>query len=93
MSREPHPLWTPVRTILFREWDPIGVSRMGDWPEDEYDSYIWPLISLVMRGGSEMEVADYLDWASNVSMECPQPRETNLGFARRLIALREMPPS
>ena len=32
-----------IRQILFRDWDPIGVSNDDEWPDDEYDSYIAPV--------------------------------------------------
>ncbi len=83
MSRSPHPLWTEVRRILWADWDPIGAV-----PEDEYDGYVWQVIARVSRGESAEAIADYLDWASNVNMDCPQPRERNLAFARRLAELR-----
>lgn len=86
----PHPLWTPVRTILRREWNPIGFDEL---PEDEYDNYVWPIISLIGRGASHDQIADYLDWAANENMGCPVPRETNLEFALRLAKLRTGQPN
>ena len=83
-----HPIGVPVHAVLWREWDPISVGNVGDWPDDEYDAYVWPVIGKVMSGASEEEVADYLDWASNENMGCPLPRERNLEIARKLIALR-----
>ena len=35
-----------VRAILHDEWDPIGCGV----PEDEYDSYAWPVLALLQRG-------------------------------------------
>ena len=83
-----HPIGPQVHAILWNDWDPIGVAGMADWPNDEYDSYVWPVIGSVMRGETAEQVADYLDWASNEHMGCPQLRETNLAIAHRLVALR-----
>jgi hypothetical protein len=44
-----------------------------------------------MRGESASQLADYLDWASNEHMGCPQSRETNLAIAERLAGLRPEP--
>lgn len=53
-----------VRRILLSEWDPIGVQ---DFPEkhrqaatDEYDSYIDPILAMLLAGRSQQEIADFL---------------------------------
>jgi len=84
MSKEPHPLWSPVRKILWSEWDPIGCGV----PEDEYDGYVWITIAKIMRSEGEEAIADYLDWGSNEHMGCPQPRSRNLEVAAKLAHLR-----
>ena len=61
---------------------------MGDWPDNEYDAYVWPIIGKVMQGESDEQITDYLDWASNENMGCPRPREMNLVIARKLRALK-----
>jgi hypothetical protein len=73
-----------VRWMLWAEWDPIGCGV----PEDEYDAYVGPVVGKVMRGEGAEAIADFLDWASNENMECPQPRGRNLEFAKRLAQLR-----
>jgi hypothetical protein len=90
-----HPIGIAVHSILWNEWDPIGVNntklgegRFEDWPDDEYDGYVWPIISKVMRGESTDQIADYLDWAAGEHMECPQPRSTHKALAEKLVALR-----
>ncbi len=86
MSRAPHPLWDSVRRILMEEWDPIGVRDMG--VDDEYDAYVWRVISLVMSGKGCEDVADYLDWAANEHMAMPQPRELHLKLGELLVRLK-----
>ncbi len=85
-QRLKHPLGPAVHAILWRDWDPIGVYDWG--PDDEYDGYVWPIIGKVMRDETPEQIADYLDWASNEHMECPQPRAFNLEIASKLIATR-----
>ena len=48
-----------IRTILLREWDPIGVR---DIPEahDEYDSYAMPLYTFLRQRPSQRAVVDHL---------------------------------
>ena len=86
MSVEPHPLWTQVRAILSNDWDPITCGV----PEDEYDGYVWPLIGKIAGSDSADQIADYLDWASNEHMQCPQPRDRNFLIALKLTALRSV---
>ena len=81
-----HLIGLAVHNILWNDWDPIGVNSCG--PDDEYDAYVWPVISKVMQGASPEEVEAYLEWACNEHMECPQAAGKNLELARSLCALR-----
>jgi len=50
---------------LLNSWDPIGVyqadpSELLEWPEDEYDCLLSPLVSQLQRGASRVDVADFL---------------------------------
>jgi hypothetical protein len=38
---------TRIRSILMREWDPIGVRYIPGAPEDEYDGYIDDICELL----------------------------------------------
>jgi hypothetical protein len=40
-----------VRRVLMEDWNPVGV---GCLPEDEYDAYVWPILSL-LRAGADRE--------------------------------------
>ncbi|HEX4098397.1 MAG TPA: hypothetical protein VHX64_16845, partial [Caulobacteraceae bacterium] len=84
-KRFKHPIGPQVHAVLWNEWDPIAVNDFA--PDDEYDRYVWPVIGKIMQGETAEQIADYLDWASNVHMECPQPRARNLEIAQKLVAL------
>jgi len=56
-----------VRAILHGEWDPIGCGV----PEDEYDSYAWPVLAMLQRKADRSEVEAYLRWAADENMRCP----------------------
>lgn len=43
--------------MLNRDWDPIGVADIVD---DEYDMYVGQLHSLLMKGGTDQDIAEYL---------------------------------
>jgi hypothetical protein len=57
-----------IRKVFIEVWDPIGVMSYPDWPRDEYDGYIGRVFELLVLGGSDDEIGDYLLWASNVRM-------------------------
>ena len=52
-----------VRDVLNTVWDPIGGC-----PEDEYDSYVGKIASLVREGRPDRELLAYLEWAETVNM-------------------------
>lgn len=60
-----------VRAILHGVWDPIGCGV----PEDEYDSYLWPVLGLLKRKAPRDEVRAYLRWAADEAMSSPVPEE------------------
>jgi hypothetical protein len=45
---------------LMCEWDPLGVMGDSDWPRDEYDCLVGPLLKLLDSGASKEEIARYL---------------------------------
>lgn len=55
-----HVTYDEVRSVLLRDWDPLGV---GDNPNlsDEYDSYIPELLRLLRAGASATVIAEYLE--------------------------------
>jgi hypothetical protein len=44
---------------LLNEWDPIGVSGLGD-ANDEYDCLLWPLMRMLEEDSSVEALAAYL---------------------------------
>ena len=60
-----------VQAILHGEWDPIGCGV----PLDEYDSYVWPVLKLLMAKAPREDVAVYLRRAASDAMSSPVPEE------------------
>lgn len=56
MSRDTKAETRAINTILWQDWDPIGCGV----PEDEYESYVWPVYKLLIDGAPREAVADYL---------------------------------
>jgi hypothetical protein len=51
--------WSELRALLC-EWDPIGVMSEPEWPRDEYDCMVAPIMRLLEVGASEENIAGYL---------------------------------
>jgi hypothetical protein len=51
-----------IRRVFLEGWDPIGVRDEPN-AQDEYDGYIGPVFELLSTGGSDKQIAEYLDWA------------------------------
>ena len=75
-----------IRQILFREWEPIGLSDYG--PKDEYDSYIAPVYRILAGSRSEVELIDFLHRTESKTIGMPGGQRETLGqVARKLLAL------
>ena len=46
-----------VREVLRTDWNPVGVHGL---PEDEYDSYVWPIVRLLREGADEAALTKHL---------------------------------
>lgn len=75
-----------VRQILLHDWDPI---RVGDRREcqDEYDSYVGGVQSLLMSGVSPEKVARHLALIEGQWMGLPSSVDANMAVAKKLCAL------
>jgi hypothetical protein len=52
-----------VEKLLWNDWDPIGLNRQQNWPDDEYSSYAGVGCGMVWNGNDEQAIADYLSKA------------------------------
>ncbi|HMJ08487.1 MAG TPA: hypothetical protein VK468_05755 [Pyrinomonadaceae bacterium] len=77
-----------IGQILFRDWDPIGISNDSEWPNDEYDSYIAPVYRILSESRSEDELVHYLfrTEKQTMGMSC-EDAELLRPVARKLLAL------
>jgi hypothetical protein len=75
-----------IRQVLMRDWDPIGVRDEPN-AQDEYDSYIGRVYSLIAKRASEEEIAQYLLSVETEKMGYgPVARGGLLPVARALLA-------
>jgi hypothetical protein len=74
-----------VRSVLNADWDPIGVAEVVD---DEYDSYIGLIYSMIRRNASADELAAQLLQIETESIGLSGlPEQRRIEVARRLLAL------
>ena len=73
-----------INAILWRDWDPIGAGT----PEDEYESYVWPLYKLLIEGKPREDIAAYLRKAADDLKVMPAPEERLNEVADKLISLK-----
>jgi hypothetical protein len=73
-----------INAILWRDWDPIGCGV----PEDEYESYVWPVYKLLIDGEPREKVADYLRWAAQTQIGLASPEDRLALVLDKLMALR-----
>ena len=88
MSNDFAPITAAVRSILWSEWDPIGVN---DTPEafGEYDAYAPPIVGMLMRGCTAHDLESHLFKIETDSMGLPGLASTHRAAAvAALIALR-----
>jgi hypothetical protein len=49
-----------IRDVFMHSWDPIGIGDDPDWPQDEYDSYVLPVYSILRQRKGEAALLDFL---------------------------------
>jgi len=75
-----------IRSVLNRDWDPIGVAEMVD---DEYDMYIGHIYSLLSKNSGEQAITDYLSWVEVDRMGLSSsPKDRLLQVAASLRSLQ-----
>jgi hypothetical protein len=81
-----------VREMLFRDWDPIGISEIAGAPTDEYDRYADRVFAMFCDDQTtEKSIAAYLYEVATASMglsEHGHQTEKANRVAKRLVELR-----
>ncbi len=75
-----------IRTILFEDWDPIGVNGFG--PRDEYDAYIAGVYRMLCDGATEDKIVAHLQNLAATQMGMGgAPTDYLLPVARKLRSI------
>jgi hypothetical protein len=93
LAPDPNDLRDPVRKILLRVWDPIGIREFlvdnYDAVRDEYDAYLTPVINMITEGAREPEIENYLFEVETQLMHRRRSRDCAAYAASSLCALRD----
>jgi hypothetical protein len=75
-----------IKDILLHEWDPIGVGEMPE-AQDEYDSYVPTIYSMLISHKPLNEVFNYLLWLEAEHMGLTADRQRTQSIAEKLVGL------
>ena len=78
-----------IHDVLWREWDPIGVSHLSG-AEDEYDSYIGQIYGMLIRREPRRNWFDFLWWVETEHMGLKGNRQHTESIADRLLAIADL---
>jgi len=76
-----------IDEILWKDWDPIGVSGM-EGPPDEYRMYLPEVYHLALKG-DHRKIVDYLFWAATDRMGLTTQRNQHVAAADKILAAKE----
>lgn len=83
MKEEEKFLYKQVDSILWNDWDPIGVNDIA--PRDEYQSYVPEIFSLLIQNKTDKEISDRLYKIETETIGVLGSREHCLKIAKKLI--------
>jgi hypothetical protein len=81
-------LYQGIDEILWRDWDPIGVSNLENPPRDEYYAYVPHVFQLAMKRGTTDEIAESLSQIVREQMGLASPIQHALLTAQKIRALK-----
>ena len=68
LSTKQKEFWASIKSILWKDWDPIGVYEPdGEW-DDEYDSYVPHIFRLAIEGNDQRRIANSLASSAEQNM-------------------------
>ena len=84
MSRDAKADAKAINAILWQDWDPIGCGA----PDDEYESYVWPLYKLMIEGATAADIAAHLRTVASEQIGVSVPEARLQIVVDKLLALR-----
>ncbi len=81
-------LYKRIDEVLFYKWDPIGISD-GDWPRDEYQSYLPQVFKLALENESPQPIANYLSVITTDNMGLSEVKSHDMAIAKLILEIKE----
>ena len=79
-------LYKGIDEILWKHWDPIGVSPHA--PRDEYHRYLPQVFKLALEDAPPLKIAEYLHQVVSERMEMPSRVTDHLPIAEKIRTLK-----
>lgn len=89
MTPEHKKIYKMIDSILWNDWDPIGVNEFES-TRDEYRSYIPIFLGLILRKASVKEIADQLTYICTETIGLFYNRRIDLQVAEKLHDLEKL---
>ncbi len=80
--------YEPVRGVLLREWEPIGIVEEFH-AQDEYDRYVYKIVGMVIRHEPRERLVDHLWRIETEIMGLTGVRSRTEKIADRLVGVRD----
>ncbi|MBE3871752.1 hypothetical protein HJ160_23905 [Vibrio parahaemolyticus] len=85
MKIEERRLFKEIASILWNDWDPIGVNDgENDW-DDEYDSYVPNIFRLALEGRDASRIARSLSSSIEQNMGLSASLQHDLKIAHKIV--------
>ena len=81
-------LYKKIDEILFRDWDPIGVSEFEE-ARDEYQGYLPQVFKLALDNESPDAIAEYLTLVATERMGMSAAKEYDLKIANLVLMAKK----
>ncbi|HAV1390515.1 TPA: hypothetical protein JG815_004871 [Vibrio parahaemolyticus] len=85
MKAEERKLFKEIASILWNDWDPIGVNDGENEWDDEYDSYVPHIFRLTIEGKDASRIAQSLSSSIEQNMGLSALVQHDLKVARKIV--------
>jgi hypothetical protein len=79
-------IYSQIDSILWNEWDPIGINDF-DSARDEYYDYIPIFFKMIYDRASLIEIADRLTYISTKTIGLMGNRDQDMAIAKKIFEL------
>lgn len=88
LSPEQQTLYQLIDDILWTEWDPVGINSV-EAARDEYYSYLFPLMNLLIQGADENRISSFLYQCETIDLGMEGSKPHCDEVAKRISGVRD----